>query len=179
LTPDLVGASQGRIDKPIEDWPPREPCHRPSERWQDSPCQWPSPRSALGRWHSMVRVQPVAKLAKDPYGSIARVIGQVLSWARFHSAEPRALWCSPKYRPGNHHLTARPSDVRRHQQSGSQPHFLFRGLWSRWSADLDILAAYSRQRANLAVRCQGKVQGAGIGETLSYNGAACHSRRLR
>lgn len=54
------------------------------------------------------------------------------SWSRFHCARAAFLWCNPKIRPGNHHLTARPTTVRWHQQSASQPHSRFRGLWTRW-----------------------------------------------
>src|SRR5579859_5690037 len=50
---------------------------------------------------------------------------------RFIASISRFLCCSPKYRPGNHHLTSRPSAVRLHQQSGSQPQVRLRGLWIR------------------------------------------------
>lgn len=54
------------------------------------------------------------------------------SCCRFHSAERHGpLCCSPNSRPGNHHLTARPSAVRLHQQAGSQPQLRFLGLWIR------------------------------------------------
>ena len=55
----------------------------------------------------------------------------------------RPLWCRRTYRPGNHHLTARPSVVRRHQQSGSQPQTRLRGLWMRCtSVRATVVAAY-------------------------------------
>jgi hypothetical protein len=52
------------------------------------------------------------------------------SWSSFHSlisshdmpSKKLFLWRMRKNRAGNHHLTARPIVVRRHQQSGSQPH---------------------------------------------------------
>ena len=50
--------------------------------------------------------------------------------SRFHSrisshvmpSKKLFLWRIRKWRAGNHHLTTRPILVRRHQQSGSQPH---------------------------------------------------------
>jgi hypothetical protein len=48
-------------------------------------------------------------------------------------------------RPGNHHLTARPSAVRLHQQSGGQPQTWFRGLWIRWITERPIKPALLRR----------------------------------
>ncbi len=56
----------------------------------------------------------------------------VESWSRFHCAVASLWWCTPKSLAGNHHLTARPTAVRRHQQAASQPHSPLRGLCTRW-----------------------------------------------
>ncbi len=52
-------------------------------------------------------------------------------WSCFQAALPVLLWCRPTNRAGNHHFTARPIAVRRHQQSGSQPQLRLRGLCRR------------------------------------------------
>ena len=47
----------------------------------------------------------------------ASALGHVA--VRLQNSSSRFLWCSPKYRPGSHHFSARSKAVRRHQQSGS------------------------------------------------------------
>lgn len=70
------------------------------------------------------------------------------SCRRFHSGSCHGpLWCKPKIRPGNHHLTARPSAVRLHQQSGSQPHLRSRGLWTRAMRERPIVGVYAAAAA--------------------------------
>ena len=55
--------------------------------------------------------------------------GYACAWLRFDPGECLgALWSRPISLPLNHHFTMRPTAVRLHQQSGSQPHVRLRGL---------------------------------------------------
>ena len=77
-------------------------------------------------------VNPVLNYEVNPRGESPPAAYADRSLSRFHCAVAELLWCTPTSLAGNHHLIARPTVVRRHQHSASQPHSRLRGLCTRW-----------------------------------------------